>query len=80
MQDSGTGMSNEQLDALFRDLEQVSTDGEGFFESDEPGHSLTDGKETRALGLGLAMVARIVRNSKYYPSSRLSINKNNKSR
>jgi signal transduction histidine kinase len=28
VQDSGVGMSNEKLDALFRDLEQVTTDGQ----------------------------------------------------
>ncbi|KAG0651252.1 Cyanobacterial phytochrome B [Hyphodiscus hymeniophilus] len=63
VQDSGAGMSNEKLDALFRDLEQVTSDVDGFFDStEESKKSLTEGKEDRTLGLGLAMVARIVRN------------------
>lgn len=61
VQDSGCGMSNEKLDALFRDLEQVTTDGDSTM--DESGHpKLTQGKDNRVLGLGIAMVARIVRN------------------
>jgi light-regulated signal transduction histidine kinase (bacteriophytochrome) len=63
VEDTGTGMSNQKLDALFRDLEQVSTaDGDGLFPNSEGNHQLTDGKDTRTLGLGLAIVARIVRN------------------
>ncbi|PVH84203.1 putative cyanobacterial phytochrome B [Cadophora sp. DSE1049] len=60
VQDTGIGMSNELLDSLFRDLEQVSTEGE----DDQPFNpeSSTQGKETKTLGLGLAMVARTVRN------------------
>ncbi|PHH85264.1 hypothetical protein CDD83_676 [Cordyceps sp. RAO-2017] len=57
--DSGIGMSSQQLDALFRELEQVSS------EEPEPKGS-PDQKDkppnTRTLGLGLAVVARIVRN------------------
>lgn len=54
VQDSGIGMSNEKLDALFRDLEQVTTDGDEIInEADERRH-LMDGKENRTLGLGLA--------------------------
>ncbi|KAK7935497.1 Cyanobacterial phytochrome B [Apiospora marii] len=58
VQDTGRGMSNDQLDALFQDLEQVSLDTDEANSEDEaekPG-------EGRSLGLGLAMVARIVRN------------------
>lgn len=63
VQDSGAGMSNEKLDALFRDLEQVSSDVDGLFDNaEEAKDRLTEGKEQRTLGLGLAMVARIVRN------------------
>ncbi|ETS78349.1 hypothetical protein PFICI_10411 [Pestalotiopsis fici W106-1] len=54
VQDTGKGMNNAKLDALFQELEQVSTDD-----------SLDDVDPTasdRALGLGLAVVARIVRN------------------
>lgn len=56
VQDTGCGMSNRTLDALFRDLEQVSseTDEELFPNNPKDGG--------RTLGLGLAVVARIVRN------------------
>ena len=63
VEDTGTGMSNQKLDALFRDLEQVSTaDGDGLFPNQDGNKQLTDGKDSRTLGLGLAIVARIVRN------------------
>jgi CheY-like chemotaxis protein/nitrogen-specific signal transduction histidine kinase len=63
IQDTGAGMSNESIDALFRDLEQVTSDGENIFGEFETSKSRpNDGKEQRTLGLGLAMVARIVRN------------------
>ncbi|CAL3969400.1 unnamed protein product [Diplocarpon coronariae] len=67
VQDSGAGMSNEVLDSLFRDLEQVSTEGEledPFEEPDSPvlQSAVARGKRNRTLGLGLAMVARTVRN------------------
>lgn len=53
--DSGTGISVTRLDSLFRDLEQVSTE--------EPGHEGDEApSEARTLGLGLAVVARTVRN------------------
>jgi light-regulated signal transduction histidine kinase (bacteriophytochrome) len=58
IQDTGKGMSPQQLDALFRDLEQV--DVAAIDEGKLPG-----GEEEnidRTLGLGLALVARIVRN------------------
>lgn len=58
VEDTGCGMSNEQLDALFRDLEQVEIDGE---ESKAAGE-LLDLRDARNLGLGLAVVARIIRN------------------
>lgn len=57
--DSGVGMSSSQLDALFRELEQVSSEEpepeESADEKDQPSKS-------RTLGLGLAVVARILRN------------------
>ena len=63
VQDTGAGMSNEKLDALFRDLEQVTTDGDEFLDdSEEASRQMTQAKDNRTLGLGLAMVARIVRN------------------
>jgi light-regulated signal transduction histidine kinase (bacteriophytochrome) len=63
VEDTGSGMSNQKLDALFRDLEQVSTaDGDGLFPDQNGNKQLTDGNDSRTLGLGLAIVARIVRN------------------
>src|SRR6185437_9548926 len=35
VQDTGVGMSNEKLDALFRDLEQVSTDSDELFDEQQ---------------------------------------------
>jgi CheY-like chemotaxis protein len=56
--DSGVGMNPRQLDALFRDLEQVSTE-----DTVSPSSGPRDKQhEARTLGLGLAVVARIVRN------------------
>jgi light-regulated signal transduction histidine kinase (bacteriophytochrome)/CheY-like chemotaxis protein len=57
--DSGIGMSSQQLDALFQDLEQVSSEeheSKSSIPNDDKAH------EGRLLGLGLAVVARIVRN------------------
>ncbi|RDA84323.1 hypothetical protein CP532_4797 [Ophiocordyceps camponoti-leonardi (nom. inval.)] len=56
--DSGVGMNPQQLDALFRELEQVSG------EEPEPQSPADQEKAygARTLGLGLALVARIVRN------------------
>jgi light-regulated signal transduction histidine kinase (bacteriophytochrome) len=63
VEDTGSGMSNQKLDALFRDLEQVSTaDGDGLFLNQDGNRQITGGKDSRTLGLGLAIVARIVRN------------------
>lgn len=58
IQDTGRGMSDAQLDALFRELEQVST--EEISISEEEPNAVKDKSES--LGLGLAVVARIVRN------------------
>jgi light-regulated signal transduction histidine kinase (bacteriophytochrome)/CheY-like chemotaxis protein len=57
IQDTGSGMSSNQVDAIFQDLEQVTSDSEEFSSC----HEDTAGKR-RTLGLGLAVVARIVRN------------------
>ncbi|RDA90415.1 hypothetical protein CP533_1046 [Ophiocordyceps camponoti-saundersi (nom. inval.)] len=56
--DTGVGMNPQQLDALFRELEQVSG------EEPEPQSPADQEKAygARTLGLGLALVARIVRN------------------
>lgn len=51
-------LGNAKLDALFRDLEQVSTDADDDLTDNE----LEKNKDSlRTLGLGLAVVARIVR-------------------
>jgi light-regulated signal transduction histidine kinase (bacteriophytochrome) len=67
--DTGAGMDAKKLEALFRELEQVQTEGEGentMAGLTEPDTSLTtqSGKseEGRTLGLGLAVVSRILRN------------------
>lgn len=67
VQDTGAGMSPTTLDALFRDLEQVQSEeiDEALSESTLPNSPKTikQGKEERrTLGLGLAFVARVVRN------------------
>lgn len=60
-------MSSEKLDALFRELEQVQTEtDEGFQEKLAPQIQTKtiegDSDAKRTLGLGLALVARIIRN------------------
>ena len=65
VQDTGAGMSAEKLDALFNDLEQVQTESdEGLHEKLLGTNKAIEGKgkPKRTLGLGLALVARIVRN------------------
>ncbi|KAI1387993.1 hsp90-like protein [Hypoxylon trugodes] len=57
VQDTGCGMSNEKLDNLFRDLEQVSVDDDSTAIED-----IEKPDKGSTLGLGLAVVARIVRN------------------
>lgn len=57
--DSGLGMSTHQLDALFRDLEQVSTEDS---DAESTSRDASNLQKTRTLGLGLAVVARTVRN------------------
>ncbi|KAJ6782348.1 hypothetical protein PWT90_08103 [Aphanocladium album] len=56
--DTGSGMTSRQLDALFRDLEQVSATISDS--GDSPGRD--ESESSRTLGLGLAIVGRIVRN------------------
>ena len=58
-------MSTEKLDALFRELEQVQSESdEGLQEKLAPPTKAigTDNSDKRTLGLGLALVARIIRN------------------
>ena len=64
IQDTGAGMSASQLDALFRELEQVQYEADDTLSEDmqlESKQLTQGGQEKRALGLGLAVVARIVR-------------------
>ncbi|KAB5583320.1 hypothetical protein GE09DRAFT_1247562 [Coniochaeta sp. 2T2.1] len=56
VQDTGKGMSDSKVEALFRDLEQVTT------ELDPGEHAHDRPQNAKTLGLGLAVVARIVRN------------------
>ncbi|PCG98478.1 CheY-like superfamily [Penicillium occitanis (nom. inval.)] len=64
--DTGAGMSQATVDALFRDLEQVSSEEENYYyereEDQEQEQTKQKDGEKRVLGLGLALVARIVRN------------------
>ncbi|KAK3642225.1 hypothetical protein LTR22_016241 [Elasticomyces elasticus] len=79
VEDTGTGMSAKKLDALFRELEQVQSEGgdedqinaiipdaktltEGADEKSSQKSSEKDRDSKKALGLGLAVVARIIRN------------------
>lgn len=57
--DTGSGMDSQKVDALFRDLEQVSAMAPDLTDDSEAAETTDDMK---ALGLGLAIVGRIVRN------------------
>ncbi|KAL1849739.1 hypothetical protein Plec18167_005273 [Paecilomyces lecythidis] len=63
--DTGSGMSQDTLENLFRELEQVSSDDDPIYYERynirESGGNLDD-EPKPILGLGLALVARIVRN------------------
>ncbi|OKL56231.1 hypothetical protein UA08_08380 [Talaromyces atroroseus] len=61
--DTGSGMSPTTVDALFRDLEQVSSEEENYYyDKDDGNHEAEGSGGNRVLGLGLALVARIIRN------------------
>ena len=64
IEDTGVGMSPQQLDALFAELEQAQTETETMIEEASAPNpkALPEEKEEKKLGLGLAVVARIVRN------------------
>ncbi|KAI5255211.1 hypothetical protein E4T42_01980 [Aureobasidium subglaciale] len=63
--DTGCGLSAKRLDSLFRELEQVQSEAHDMLD-DEPAFNakqVESGSEgSRTIGLGLAVVARIVRN------------------
>jgi CheY-like chemotaxis protein len=66
--DTGAGMDSKKLDALFRELEQVQSDNEvditvdGLTGSQASISESSKNEEGRTLGLGLAVVSRILRN------------------
>lgn len=65
--DSGNGINERTLDILFRELEQVQSEGDLLSDSTHPDQKTIEGKkgekaERKVLGLGLAVVARIIRN------------------
>lgn len=62
--DTGCGMSKEKLEAMFQELEQVSTD-EDYYSDNQTENETEDSSQAgtkQVLGLGLALVARIVHN------------------
>ncbi|KAF2227318.1 hypothetical protein BDZ85DRAFT_245900 [Elsinoe ampelina] len=64
--DTGVGINSKRLDALFRELEQVHSEGDPLadtppLEDQKQLEGAKDG-DKRVLGLGLAVVARIIRN------------------
>lgn len=69
VQDTGVGMSSGKLDALFREFEQIQTD-DGIIDTHHAGagtsrmslDALSRIPKQKVLGLGLAVVARVVRN------------------
>ncbi|KAL4863603.1 hypothetical protein BDV12DRAFT_177298 [Aspergillus spectabilis] len=62
--DTGQGISPATLERLFRELEQVSGEDDHYYAGDgaDTPHKTGDNREQTVLGLGLALVARIVRN------------------
>jgi light-regulated signal transduction histidine kinase (bacteriophytochrome)/CheY-like chemotaxis protein len=63
IQDAGIGMSESQLDDLFQEFEQVSTEDNRLI-VDDTTPSTVDNDIGGTLGVGLAVVARYVRNMK----------------
>lgn len=64
-EDTGVGMNSQQLDALFAELEQAQTETDNVIkEAIAPGSSPVseEKEEKKPLGLGLAVVARTLRN------------------
>lgn len=61
--DTGVGMTSATQDQLFYGLEQVQSELiENLDESDEPGQDASSKSDKKHLGLGLALVARIIKN------------------
>ncbi|PWY75374.1 hypothetical protein BO70DRAFT_363954 [Aspergillus heteromorphus CBS 117.55] len=64
--DTGSGMSSTTLETMFQELEQVSAEDDSYFFDRDPNNSSPapkDATEKGVLGLGLALVSRIVRNT-----------------
>lgn len=62
VQDVGLGMSEAQLDDLFQEFEQVIDEDNRSLSHDNTPEGGMDGKLMSSLGVGLAVVARYVRN------------------
>jgi light-regulated signal transduction histidine kinase (bacteriophytochrome) len=62
VEDTGKGMSEKKVDALFRELEQVTTELDEDSLNPDGQHDDQLQPKTKTLGLGLAVVARFVRN------------------
>lgn len=66
VEDTGIGMTSTKLDSLFVELEQVQAENKEIIEETiaPDANKLVESKESssRALGLGLAVVARVVKN------------------
>lgn len=70
VEDSGSGMSEKDLDNLFQYFELINDDSESEEFTDQ-----TEAKRPVNLGLGLAVVSRFVRNTKGHLRIRSEINK-----
>ncbi|KAK5946189.1 hypothetical protein PMZ80_000330 [Knufia obscura] len=64
VEDTGSGMSSEKVDALFQELEEVSYQEEATAQNllEQGPSDRNEAAVRKALGLGLAVVARTVRN------------------